>query len=399
MTETPRIGDVMQLTTKVRGTGRSLYVFKPGQVVAVVGLPTATQPNCVLVESSLGVQKQVSLMDLKAINLSKGLLLTQQVEDLLETRLRIPGTNWDEGDGENDNYIDAKVREDERLGLEPTSDYDGRELMIEGIEHKDLRKFIIQAGNLDWEMLLLRLRANAFTISRLTRQLREANESVTQKVQAARARAQQFKDERDKLLRLIEKADRYSDLIDGGEQVQYGTYNADGDETFEFYCPPESLPNFHEQVEKLEEQAKTVQELQKTVEILKPQAQSFNMFLDAMKSMKPHIEKPDMHVEALLDAVKKIRSQSEELERLKDATKVDAAFEIVALINALRKDEGDSVTIHSDNADFGGPNSLIYLTNIRGDNVQITGDSVLDCLRKALKHKEDHETSRDPHAG
>ena len=61
------------------------------------------------------------------------------------------------------------------------------------------------------------------------------------------------------------------------------------------------------------------------------------------------------------------------------------AIQCMKLIDALRADEADSVTIGCDNPDFQGPNNYIECD---GEWTQwrprrFTGDSVLECLQKA----------------
>lgn len=71
---------------------------------------------------------------------------------------------------------------------------------------------------------------------------------------------------------------------------------------------------------------------------------------------------------------------SAELKRIVDAT------EIVDAINKLRTEEGQSVEIVHDNADFGGPNCAITWCSGTGDFVGTTfyGDTVADALKAAL---------------
>lgn len=69
------------------------------------------------------------------------------------------------------------------------------------------------------------------------------------------------------------------------------------------------------------------------------------------------------------------------------------AIECMKLIDELRAEECSSVEIINDNADFGGPNSLIrvggYWHTDAWPQCEETfyGDSVLDCLRKAVEAK------------
>lgn len=65
-------------------------------------------------------------------------------------------------------------------------------------------------------------------------------------------------------------------------------------------------------------------------------------------------------------------------------TQADAAF--VTLVQKLTEDEGDTVTIINDNPDFGGPNSCIETTKAFGPEQSHYGDSVMDCLRDAIRN-------------
>lgn len=65
-------------------------------------------------------------------------------------------------------------------------------------------------------------------------------------------------------------------------------------------------------------------------------------------------------------------------------------IEAMTLIDRLRHNEGDSVTIHNDNPEFGGANSAISVERFfgpeaGGEDRTFAGDSVLDCLRQAAK--------------
>ena len=63
----------------------------------------------------------------------------------------------------------------------------------------------------------------------------------------------------------------------------------------------------------------------------------------------------------------------------------DTNRRIVEAIEILRADEGDSVEIPNDNADFGGPNTVILVTTDFGSKTNaIYGDNLLDCLEKAV---------------
>jgi predicted DNA-binding transcriptional regulator YafY len=72
------------------------------------------------------------------------------------------------------------------------------------------------------------------------------------------------------------------------------------------------------------------------------------------------------------------------------AVKIDPAsekaVEIVRLVDELRSDEGDSVTIINDNPDFHGPSCAIECNGewCGWQDKRFTGDTVLDCLRNAL---------------
>lgn len=82
-----------------------------------------------------------------------------------------------------------------------------------------------------------------------------------------------------------------------------------------------------------------------------------------------------------IETAKQIESLTAENARLRG---------IVDMIDALRADEGDTVAIHNDNPDFGGPNNVISVSWDFGKSVEhyITGTSLLDCLTKAIRYRE-----------
>lgn len=61
------------------------------------------------------------------------------------------------------------------------------------------------------------------------------------------------------------------------------------------------------------------------------------------------------------------------------------AIHCMKLIDALRADECDSVTIGSDNPDFEGPDNYIECDGewLQFTPSRFTGDSILECLQKA----------------
>ena len=62
----------------------------------------------------------------------------------------------------------------------------------------------------------------------------------------------------------------------------------------------------------------------------------------------------------------------------------DTNRRIVEAIEKLRANEGDSIAIPNDNADFGGPNTLITVYAEFGPATRFYGDSLLDCLEQAV---------------
>jgi len=67
--------------------------------------------------------------------------------------------------------------------------------------------------------------------------------------------------------------------------------------------------------------------------------------------------------------------------------------ETMDIINRLREEEGSSVTIVSDNADFNGkPNCMIYANGpqTKWVETEYPGETILACLQAALKDKTDH---------
>ncbi len=67
----------------------------------------------------------------------------------------------------------------------------------------------------------------------------------------------------------------------------------------------------------------------------------------------------------------------------------EKCIRICNAIGVLNSDEGNSVTIVADNADFVGPNSMIYCNGdwTGWDEVTFSGDSVADALEKAVEAK------------
>ena len=61
---------------------------------------------------------------------------------------------------------------------------------------------------------------------------------------------------------------------------------------------------------------------------------------------------------------------------------------IIDNINTLRQGEGSSIEIYHDNDSFDGPNNLIYVNGLGGMTQRFEGDSLADCLEKAVKEKD-----------
>lgn len=86
----------------------------------------------------------------------------------------------------------------------------------------------------------------------------------------------------------------------------------------------------------------------------------------------------------------------------KMAAACEEAAETIALIEELREDEGDSVLIASDNADFNGlPNCLITCFGnwTAWADVDFTGGTILACLKSAVSRRrevESDETRKEP---
>jgi len=60
------------------------------------------------------------------------------------------------------------------------------------------------------------------------------------------------------------------------------------------------------------------------------------------------------------------------------------AQEIVGLINGLRSEEGSSVIINSQNADFNGrPNECIEVFDLMGKSFEVREDTLVLALRRA----------------
>lgn len=68
-------------------------------------------------------------------------------------------------------------------------------------------------------------------------------------------------------------------------------------------------------------------------------------------------------------------------------------LEMLTLMEALREEEGNTVEICSDAADFGVPNCSINCTGewTQWEPLPFYGDTVLDCLRKAAEDKKSKE--------
>jgi hypothetical protein len=76
--------------------------------------------------------------------------------------------------------------------------------------------------------------------------------------------------------------------------------------------------------------------------------------------------------------------------RRKLAWQVARADELLEAINELRKDEGDSVTLVADNAEFGGPAAKVVCNGAwtGWNDEDFTGDSMIDALHAAMKIRE-----------
>jgi hypothetical protein len=67
---------------------------------------------------------------------------------------------------------------------------------------------------------------------------------------------------------------------------------------------------------------------------------------------------------------------------------LDNAVDVCRLIFELTQNEGDEVQVCHPNADFGGPESTIFVVREFGDPKQYVGSNVLDCLRQARAEDE-----------
>lgn len=81
---------------------------------------------------------------------------------------------------------------------------------------------------------------------------------------------------------------------------------------------------------------------------------------------------------------------------LAPSPKAILALRMKFLIDELRAEEGESVTIHSDNPDFEGPNSCIEITDIIGSTENFHSETVLDCLEVAYRFKTSTRDARPP---
>ena len=83
----------------------------------------------------------------------------------------------------------------------------------------------------------------------------------------------------------------------------------------------------------------------------------------------------------------------EKIQRLQ--TKLANLQAIVDLINYLRRDEGDALTICCDNPDFDGPNSAIICSGTWAgfDGIMFHGDTLPDVLAKAKAARETTEAA------
>jgi hypothetical protein len=71
------------------------------------------------------------------------------------------------------------------------------------------------------------------------------------------------------------------------------------------------------------------------------------------------------------------------------------AVEIFRLIEILRSQEADSVTINADNADFFGPNSVVECNGdwTNWEDKRFSGDNLLGALEAAAEAKKAAESS------
>lgn len=70
---------------------------------------------------------------------------------------------------------------------------------------------------------------------------------------------------------------------------------------------------------------------------------------------------------------------------------LENASEFTKLIFDLTQEEGSYVSISHANADFGGPNSAIYVTHNHDEKTQYFGESTIDCLKQATADREASE--------
>ena len=75
---------------------------------------------------------------------------------------------------------------------------------------------------------------------------------------------------------------------------------------------------------------------------------------------------------------------------------LDNAPKIVNFIHQLTQDEGDSVTITNPNPDFGGPNTGIIVVRDFGPDVRYFGETVLECLEKAVASEWEERECENP---
>ncbi len=65
-------------------------------------------------------------------------------------------------------------------------------------------------------------------------------------------------------------------------------------------------------------------------------------------------------------------------------TQADAP-ELIDLLNRLLSNEGDTLTLAADNADFDGHNSIVEAAHDFGPPRAFAGESVIQCLRDAVE--------------
>lgn len=78
-------------------------------------------------------------------------------------------------------------------------------------------------------------------------------------------------------------------------------------------------------------------------------------------------------------------------------TPIDRIQQFVKDIDTIRAGEGHSLTIVNDNADFGGPNTIIYVSGefTQWTSQRYSGESLMDCVAQAAKDAREYNGKRD----